>query len=77
MSSTAPQGFRRTAGLRRSLHGSSSRDPGLTNCPPDRGNSLGPSLAFEVVFLHQAFEDIRALIWELVSHDVISLFDSR
>ena len=42
MSSTAPQGFRRTARLRRSLPGSSSRDPGLTNCPPDRGKVIQP-----------------------------------
>ena len=38
MSSPAPQGFRRTVVLRRSLPGRSSRDPGLTNCPPTRGN---------------------------------------
>ena len=39
MSSPAPQGFRRTAMLRRSLPGRSSRDPGLTNCPPTRGKT--------------------------------------
>ena len=39
MSSAAPQGFRRTAELRRFRPGRSSRDPGLTNCPPIRGNS--------------------------------------
>ena len=40
MSSMAPQGFRRTAGMERSLPRRSSRDPGLTNCSPNRGNSV-------------------------------------
>ena len=34
----APQGFRRTAVLKRTTPpGRSSRGPGLTNCPPNRG----------------------------------------
>ena len=36
----APQGFRRTLVLERSLPGRSSRDPGLTNCLRNRGKSL-------------------------------------
>ena len=43
MSSTAPRGFRRTVVLRRSLPGRSSRDPGLTTCPPNRDKSVVPS----------------------------------
>ena len=35
----APQGFRRTLVLERSLPGRSSRDPGLTNCLRNRGKS--------------------------------------
>jgi len=35
----APRGFRRTVVLTRLLPGLSSRDPGLTNCPPIRGKS--------------------------------------
>ena len=40
--SEAPQGFRRTVVLKRFLPGTSSRDPGLTNCPPNRGKSVWP-----------------------------------
>ena len=37
--SEAPRGFRRTVVLERSLPGLSSRDPGLTNRPLNRGKS--------------------------------------
>ncbi len=39
--SAAPQDFRRTLVLERSLPGTSSRDPGLTNRLRNRGRSMG------------------------------------
>ena len=39
MSSAAPLGFRRTVVLKSFLAGRSSRDPALTNRPPNQGNS--------------------------------------
>lgn len=39
MRSAAPQGFRRTVVLKSSLAERSSRDPALTNRPPNPGNS--------------------------------------
>ena len=39
MSLAAPQGFRRTVVLKSSLAERSSRDPALTNRPPNQGNS--------------------------------------
>ena len=39
MSSAAPQGFRRTVVLKSPLAERSSRDPALTNRPPNQGNS--------------------------------------
>ena len=48
----APRGFRRTVVLTRLLPGLSSRDPGLTNCPPIRGKSAGQPnpLSLQAVF---------------------------